>query len=560
MSFADATTGDVDTWQWDFGDGQTSTLQNPSHEYTSAGQYTVILTATGPAGSDTATKTGYIDVSPAPVAPVADFTGTPTSGTAPLSVSFADATTGDVDTWQWDFGDGTTSTLQNPSHEYTSAGLYTVSLTATGATGGDTATKTGYIDVSPPPVAPVAEFTGTPTSGAAPLSVAFTDATTGDVDTWLWDFGDGATSTLQNPTHEYASVGTYTVNLTATGPAGEDSEAKPDYVEVLPAPPVSDFSGTPTSGATPLTVAFTDATTGDVDTWQWDFGDGTTSTLQNPSHEYTSAGQYTVSLTATGAAGEDTATKAGYITVSEAEAFDSILDNDSAAFVGIWSTSTFVPGYYGSNYAWTEGGGDGSTTAEWLFDLPSDGLYKVLAWWSAPYSTRSPDAPYTIHHAAGSTTVDVDQNANGSQWNDLGTYEFTAGPARVTLSNDAQANPVADAVRVVYVGAGGTVIAGFSASPLSGMEPLTVSFVDQSAGPVDSWQWDFGDGNTSGEQSPSHTYLDPGLYTVTLTVTERGSDEHRDEDGSRDGDQRGWCRRHVRVARRRLLHLPVVRQ
>ena len=232
VAFTDATTGDVDTWLWDFGDGQTSTLQNPSHEYTSAGQYTVSLTATGPAGEDTATQAGYIDVSPAPVAPVAAFSGTPTSGVAPLTVAFTDATTGDVDTWLWDFGDGQTSTLQNPSHEYTSAGQYTVSLTATGPAGEDTATQAGYIDVSPAPVAPVADFSGTPDRGRAPLTVSFTDATTGDVDTWLWDFGDGQTSTLQNPSHEYTSAGQYTVSLTATGPAGEDTATKASYIRV----------------------------------------------------------------------------------------------------------------------------------------------------------------------------------------------------------------------------------------------------------------------------------------------------------------------------------------
>jgi PKD repeat protein len=145
VTFADGSTGDVTSWFWDFGDGGTSTAQNPSHEYTAAGQYTVTLTATGPGGSDTETKTDYIDVSPAPVAPVAEFSGSPTSGAVPLTVAFADSSTGDVTSWSWDFGDGGTSTAQNPSHEYTAAGQYTVTLTATGPGGSDTETKTDYI-------------------------------------------------------------------------------------------------------------------------------------------------------------------------------------------------------------------------------------------------------------------------------------------------------------------------------------------------------------------------------------------------------------------------------
>ena len=471
VAFTDATTGDVDTWLWDFGDGQTSTLQNPSHEYTSAGQYTVSLTATGPAGEDTATQAGYIDVSPAPVAPVAAFSGTPTSGVAPLTVAFTDATTGDVDTWLWDFGDGQTSTLQNPSHEYTSAGQYTVSLTATGPAGEDTATQAGYIDVSPAPVAPVAAFSGTPTSGVAPLTVAFTDATTGDVDTWLWDFGDGQTSTLQNPSHEYTSAGQYTVSLTATGPAGEDTATQAGYIDVSPAPvaPVAAFSGTPTSGVAPLTVAFTDATTGDVDTWLWDFGDGQTSTLQNPSHEYTSAGQYTVSLTATGPAGEDTATQAGYIDVSPAPVAPV------AAFSGT-PTSGVAPLTVAFTDATT---GDVDT---WLWDF-GDGQTSTL---------QNPSHEYT---SAGQYTVSL--TATGPAGEDTATQ---AGYIDVSPA------PVAP-------------VAAFSGTPTSGVAPLTVAFTDATTGDVDSWLWDFGDGQTSTLQNPSHEYTSAGQYTVSLTAT-----------------------------------------
>ena len=111
---------------------------------------------------------------------------------------------------------------------------------------------------------------------------------------------------------------------------------------------------------------------------------------------------------------------------------DEILDNDSPNVVlnGSWYSSTLVPGYYGNNYLWTYGGGS-AASVEWVFQLPSEGNYQVKAWWSSPYRTRSPDAPFTIHHAAGTATVEVDQNSNGGQWNDLGTYYFSAGEARV---------------------------------------------------------------------------------------------------------------------------------
>jgi PKD repeat protein len=164
---------------------------------------------------------------------------------------------------------------------------------------------------------PVADFSGSPTSGDAPLDVSFTDLTTNNPTSWDWTFGDGGTDTVQNPSHTYAA-GTYTVSLTAANAAGSDSETKIDYISVTQPPaPVADFSGSPTSGPAPLTVSFTDLSTNSPTAWDWTFGDGGTDTAQNPSHEYTTAGDYTVSLTATNAGGQDTETKTNYISAVE---------------------------------------------------------------------------------------------------------------------------------------------------------------------------------------------------------------------------------------------------
>ncbi|MFH0945366.1 MAG: PKD domain-containing protein, partial [Planctomycetota bacterium] len=167
-----------------------------------------------------------------PVPPIANFSGTPRTGTAPLTVNFTDLSTGGSSTsWYWTFGDTATSTLQNPSHTYTSYGDYTVSLTATGPGGSDTETKIAYISVDEP--APVANFSATPLSGNAPLLVSFTDQSTGgSVTSWLWAFGDGATSTVQNPTHTYTKSGPYTVLLSVGGPGGSDYEIKVNYISV----------------------------------------------------------------------------------------------------------------------------------------------------------------------------------------------------------------------------------------------------------------------------------------------------------------------------------------
>ncbi len=368
--------------------------------------------------------------------PVADFSGTPTTGTVPFDVVFSDLSSGTPSSWSWDFGDGTTSTQQNPTHTYTTAGAYTVSLTATNADGSDNLSRLDYITANAgggggggvtgegfilslnadhstddrafttgdtlymlmwsdavdfndmkkaqwelrdpngnkikqnltnngdgtftavfalsglPSNAtdwtwkgklednpgtryrpstqitvgaggggtpPVADFSGTPTTGTVPLTVDFTDLSSGAPDGWSWDFGDGATSSQQNPTHVYNAVGVYSVSLTASNADGSDQLTRVDYITVDPVagnPPVADFVGLPTTGTAPLDVVFTDLSSGTPTAWSWDFGDGASSTQQNPNHVYTAAGTYTVSLMASNANGQDTLVLAGYVTVS----------------------------------------------------------------------------------------------------------------------------------------------------------------------------------------------------------------------------------------------------
>ncbi|NQU49115.1 MAG: PKD domain-containing protein [Planctomycetes bacterium] len=164
--------------------------------------------------------------------PVADFSGNPLSVTAPLLVSFSDLSTNSPTSWAWNFGDGNTSTQQDPSHTYTAAGNYTVTLNASNGDGSDSEVKTNYISVSAGGNPPTAAFSGTPTSGTAPLDVSFTDASTGSPTSWAWDFGDGTTSTQQNPSHTYTAVGTHTVSLTVTNAYGNDMDEKVDHVTV----------------------------------------------------------------------------------------------------------------------------------------------------------------------------------------------------------------------------------------------------------------------------------------------------------------------------------------
>jgi PKD repeat protein len=160
-----------------------------------------------------------------PPAPTATFTATPTSGNAPLTVAFTDTSTGSPTTFAWNFGDGTTSSTRSPSHTYTAAGQYTVTLTATNAGGSSTSAPTTIVVNSPPPTLR-AGFTAT-RSATDPLTVDFADASTGGTPTsWSWTFGDGGTSTAQNPSHTYAAAGTYTVTLTVSDGTSSDSASQ----------------------------------------------------------------------------------------------------------------------------------------------------------------------------------------------------------------------------------------------------------------------------------------------------------------------------------------------
>ncbi|MEQ1895584.1 MAG: PKD domain-containing protein, partial [Planctomycetota bacterium] len=201
---------------------------SPSHTYTAPGTYTVTLTETGPGGTNTRTRTDYIVVVEPP--PAAEFTGTPTSGTAPLVVAFTNQSTGAITSHAWTFGDGASSSLASPSHTYTAPGTYTVTLTETGPGGTDTRTRTDYIVVVEPP--PIAAFTSDRHRGKGWLPVRFTDVSQGAITQWSWNFGDGASSSVANPFHLYRQPGVYTVTLTVSGPGGADSETKTGYVIV----------------------------------------------------------------------------------------------------------------------------------------------------------------------------------------------------------------------------------------------------------------------------------------------------------------------------------------
>ena len=430
--FLDESTNAPTSWVWSFGDGGISTIQSPVHAYTLAGTYTVTLTVTNSAGSNTVTQAGYVTVTKSAAAPVANFVATVTSGTSPLPVQFVDSSTNAPTTWLWSFGDGGSSTLQNPSHMYTTAGTYTVTLTATNAAGSNTISQTGYITVSKVAAVPAAAFEATATSGNIPLAVQFVDSSANTPTSWVWSFGDGGVSNVQDPSHTYTVAGTYTVTLTATNTAGSNTVTETNYITVSPAIPVASFTANITTGPAPLSVSFTDTSTNSPTNWSWSFGDGGTSSDQNIVYTYTTAGAYSVGLTAYNSAGSNVTTESDYIVVNSGSnlpgaSFTSDVTQGSVPLtVQFTDKSTNVP----TSWAWSFGDGNASTMQNPSHTYTSVGTYAVaLTATNADGSNTLTQSGYITVSAVPATTVQAMTYATTTTVPELTPATTTSAPA-----------------------------------------------------------------------------------------------------------------------------------
>ncbi len=236
--FTDTSSGSITSRAWEYKLSSASTWTtftlagDNSYTFTSAGAYDIRLTVTGPGGSDSEVKTSYITVSTPTPTISAQFTASPVSGYTPLAVRFTDQSTGPVSSYEWDFNnDGIVdSRMKNPLKFFMSSGKYTVKQTVRGPDGMDEEIKNQYIEVSARPMRPIALFSADKLSGTAPLNVTFTDESYNNPNTFLWKFGDGATSNAKDPSHTYQSPGYYKVSLTVSNAAGSSSRAMNIYV------------------------------------------------------------------------------------------------------------------------------------------------------------------------------------------------------------------------------------------------------------------------------------------------------------------------------------------
>lgn len=215
------------SYYWDLGDGTTSTLKNPVYAYPTEGAFTIKLRVSNANGSDSVIKTNYINVLPCPPAPVTDFTVDPTTAFTGTALQFTDLTTNPVNVWRWDFGDGTASPTQNPTHTYSASGIYTVKLLTRGGCYSDSLIKESYIRIHDMDARPFADFVYEVDAN----TVAFWDSSLNSPGFWSWDFDaitnpNMYTSNDENPVFTYPGSGIYTVCLTVSNANGSDTICK----------------------------------------------------------------------------------------------------------------------------------------------------------------------------------------------------------------------------------------------------------------------------------------------------------------------------------------------
>ena len=460
VSFSDLSTpgsGTITSWLWDFGDGNTSTQQNPVHTFSSAGNYTVLLVVTNSKGcTKSFTRSNYILINDGVQAV---FTNSaPVGCSAPQTINFQNQSVGLGNlSYQWAFGDGGTSNLANPQHTYTAAGNYTVQLIVTNSTGcTNTVTHSNSIVIGsvsadfsyPANICLGNSFVFSNISSPTPLSVS-------------WNFGDGTTSTVLNPVKHYTAAGTYTVTLSSNFGGCQASKTK--TITVLTKPSAAFTATSTTSCSAPLTVNFTNTSSGSVSS-EWLFGDGATSNLTNPNHTYTALGNFTVTLISTNANGcSDTLVKTDYVKMQLPVATINNLPQQGCAPLSVTFSSSVTGADSVATYLWNFGNGVTSTQAN-------------------------------------------------------PTYTFTTGNYDIQLIITT-ANGCIDTV-VVHEGVKAAIkpTANFSATPRDICARMPVQFTDSTTGTVTTWDWNFGDGAHSTIQNPMHIYEDTGLFTITLIV------------------------------------------
>jgi gliding motility-associated-like protein len=524
MNFTDQTLNNPIGWAWDFGDGNSSLIQNPSHIYLDTGSYTVQLVVSGGTGClDSITYDVYVDS-----IPTADFTFV--NACTNEDLVFTDNSSINPNTYLWQFGDGNTSNLVNPTHSYTAAGTYPVTLTVEYASNGCSHTITQNVESHP---RTVPAFTAnTPCLGE---QTDFIDQTTNTPNAWEWDFGDGSpVEFVQNPSHLYAVDGFYDITLITQNAFG-CSDTLIQQIQIFGLPTADFTSTTVCEGAI---TQFTDNSIDDV-SWQWDFGDGVTDLNENPTHVYVGFGTYTVQLVVLNAVGcSDTIDY--NVTVNP---------NPTAGFYADTACFGYLTSFVDTSIdavSWEYNFGDltQSLNSNPTHTYPADGIYTaqqiVTNVFGCMDSTEvdilihpQPQAGFDNNTVCALDVVQFNDttigNINYWEWDfgDGSVVDYTQNPVHIYATGGLydvtliSGNPSGclDTTTVsveVYT----NPVANFEADTVCYLDITTFTDFSTDVVPIASWDYDFGDNiNQSNLQNPTYIYQAPGIYPATLTVT-----------------------------------------
>ena len=517
------------TYSWDFGDAQTATGETASNTYATAGNYTIVLTATNACG--TITNSVDIEATEPLLAPTAQFSFGSATGCAPLEIQFTSTSTGDNLDYAWTFSGGTpaNSTLQNPVVTFDQSGTVTATLTVTNSAGIDQSSQQVTVDITPDPVA---DFTST-TNGLT-VDVQAADPQPGT--TYSWDYGDSGTGTGDSDVYTYAAPGTYTVSLTATNLCGSVTTTQSVTVEEIVLAPTASFTTSEVSGCAPLEVQFTSTSTGDNLDYAWTFSGGNpaNSTLQNPIVIFNQSETVTAQLTVSNGAGSDMTSQNVTVVVFP----DPVLPTITYTTSGTVVTATVTDPAPGSIYTWFVGGFGSFDGPQISFDAGAAGSFSydlfvqntcgqlttsdvfevqtTVAAFGANFTSGC--APFFISFEnqslgdydeilwtfeGGMPATSTDENPSVI-YNDAGEYDVT-----LTLTEDGTEFTL---VEEDFIQLFDFPVADFSYEIDGG----TVQFTNLSQFGQE-FIWDFGDGSPeSTATDPIHTYTNNGLYEVNL--------------------------------------------
>ncbi|MFY0254697.1 PKD domain-containing protein [Chitinophaga sp. 30R24] len=544
------------SWLWDFGDGTTSTLENPSHTYTREGTYSIRLTATNTAGCNTTVdKRNYINIAK----PNVTIYRSIAEGCIPLPVDFyteldiADP----IASYSWDFGDGSISTDARPTHIFTQEGTFYVTVTITTTTG-CTATATTIIRTG---IRPVVDFIATPLKSCAKDPIQFTNLSSPRGTSWNWTFvQDNSTSQEENPNHQFNEIGSHDIILEVNNNGCREQLIKKDYIEIIP--PIARFTTVPDC-VNPYHRTFTDNSTfgpipTPVQTWFWEFGEsGATSTDQSPDFTYTTSGIKQVRLTIDNGICTSTFTQS----INIIDELPVITPDKKLLCKGdqLQVTPGAVNNGNINEYDWDWGeGGPVQTIPAYNYD-PANGIFHQYNQ-ASTYTIKltivdkngctreaapivievngpDPDFNYIGKSCKNETFTFTDRSTANSgnqilnwEW-DFGDQtskeNYTSQPLNIkhqyTNNNDYTViltvtdkfNCVASAQKTIHFD---KVKADFMVPSNIACLDKTFTFVDQSDGDVQSYIWDFGDGTTGSGNRPNKIYNAPGKYDITLNI------------------------------------------